>query len=321
MSSEGSATAYAPATVGNVICGFDVFGLALDHPGDRVTVRFSDRPGLRIAGIEGDSGKLPTDAARNSATVAIAALLRAAGRSDDLEVTIEKGLPLSGGMGGSAASSVAGAVAADALLGTGFPPDALLEFALAGEGMAAGSAHLDNVAPALYGGLLLVRPTGRPRVVRLPVPKGLSVAVLHPAVELSTREGRKALGTSVPLAEAVAQWGSTAAFVHALHTSDWDLLQDALVDRVAEPHRKGSIPGFDAVRSAAMAAGALACGISGAGPSLVAFTRDEERTKTVGEAMLSAYRSMAGPAARLYLCAVATAGARITSSATSHQVP
>jgi homoserine kinase len=314
MSPEASTTAYAPATVGNVICGFDVFGLALDHPGDRVTVRRSDRPGLRIARIEGDSGRLPTDAKRNSATVAIAALLRAAGRDDGLEVTIAKGLPLSGGMGGSAASSVAGAIAADALLGTGFPQDALLEFALAGEGMAAGSAHLDNVAPALYGGLLLVRPTGHPRVVRLPVPKGLSVALLHPAVELSTKAARKALGTSVPLTEAVAQWGSTAAFVHALHTGDWDLLQDALVDRVAEPHRKAFIPGFDEVHSAAMSAGALACGISGAGPSLVAFTRGEERAKTVGEAMLSTYRSMAGPSAKLYLCAVATAGARITST-------
>jgi homoserine kinase len=180
--------------------------------------------------------------------------------------------------------------------------------------MAAGSAHLDNVAPALYGGLLLVRPSGRPRIVRLPVPKGLSVALLHPAIELSTSEGRMALGTYVPLPEAVSQWGNTAAFVHALHTGDWDLLQDALVDRVAEPHRKGFIPGFDQVRRAALAAGALACGISGAGPSLVAFTRDEEGAKAVGGAMISSYRSMAGPSATLYLCAVAAAGARITSS-------
>lgn len=311
MSPDRFVTAFAPATIGNVICGFDVFGLALDAPGDRVTVFSSDVPGIRIRSIEGDGGRLPTDPARNAATVAISALLEEAGLEEGLEVTVEKGLPLSGGMGGSAASSVAGAVAADGLLGTDFSTDDLLRFALEGERMAAGSAHLDNVAPALLGGLLLVRRDHARPITRLPIPPGLSVALLHPDVELSTKAGREVLGTTVPLNEAVAQWGNTAAFVHALHTGDWELLADSLEDHIAEPRRSAAIPAFDEVRAAALGAGALACGISGAGPSLVAFCRDQGEAEVVGDAMLSAYRAHAEPEAQLYLSSVSEEGARV----------
>lgn len=311
MSPDRSVTAFAPATIGNVICGFDVFGLALERPGDRVTVNASDSPGLRIRSIEGDGGRLPTDPARNSATVAISALLREAEREDGLEVSVEKGLPLSGGMGGSAASSVAGAVAADRLLGTGFAGEDLLRFALEGEVMAAGSAHLDNVAPALFGGLLLVRRDSAVPIVRLPVPEGLFVALLHPDVELDTKVSRDALGTDVPLADAVGQWGDTAAFVHALHTTDWKLLADALMDRVAEPRRGGFIPGFREVRQAALEAGAVGCGISGGGPAVFSLCRGEESAREVGDAMLSRYQAAAGPTPTLYLSPVSRVGARV----------
>ncbi len=313
MSPDQSVTAFAPATIGNVICGFDVFGLALESPGDRVTVRLTPNSGLRISRIIGDGGRLPTDPGLNSATVGISALLRETDRSEGMEVIVEKGLPLSGGMGGSAASAVAAVVAADSLLATDLSEEELLSCALAGEQVAAGGAHLDNIAPALLGGLLLVRPSKTLPVVRLPVPEGLAVALLNPAVELSTREGRQAIGEMVPLGEAVFQWGNTAAFVHALHAQDWGLLADALEDRIAEPHRRASIPAFDTVRQAALATGAVACGISGAGPSMFSLCRDAESAERVGEEMLSAYNANAEPDATIYRSPVALAGARVIS--------
>ena len=315
MSALRTVTAYAPATVGNIICGFDVLGLALEAPGDRVTVRrVGGTRALRITGITGDGGRIPTDPALNSATVAVASLLRGTGRSEGLDVEIEKGLPLSGGMGGSAASAVAAAVAADRLLDTALPRDEILRHAVAGERVAAGGAHLDNVAPALAGGILLTRPSARRTLVGLPVPPELTIALLHPRAELRTEEGRAAMGDTVRLADAVAQWGNTAAFVHALHTADWDLLADALEDRVAEPSRRGFIPGFRAVRRAALAAGAAGCGISGAGPSMVAFCQGAECAAGAGEAMLEAHRAEAGPGATLYRSRVSAGGARIVSA-------
>ena len=317
MSSLLSVTAYAPATVGNVICGFDVFGLALEAPGDRVTVRRAAREtGLRIARIEGDGGRIPTDPELNSASVAVASFLRQTERKEGLVLEIDKGLPLSGGMGGSAASAVAAVVAANHLLETALTPGELLRHAVAGERAAAGGAHLDNVAPALTGGLLLVRPWARRTVVALPVPEELTVALLHPRVELRTAEGRAAMGDAVPLADAVAQWGNTAALVHALHTADWELLGDALQDRVAEPHRRRFIPAFGPVRRAALAAGAVGCGISGAGPSIVALCRGARGAGLVGDAMLEAFQAGAEPEATLYRSPVARSGARIVSDRT-----
>ena len=313
MNPDSSVTAFAPATVGNVICGFDTFGLALEAPGDRVTVRLRPEGDLRISRIVGDGGKLPTDAARNSATVAISALLEATDRGEGMDVIVDKGLPLSGGMGGSAASAVAAVVAADHLLATELSEHELLSHALAGERAVAGGAHLDNVAPALLGGLLLVRPSQSRPVVRLPVPAGLTVALLHPDVELSTREGREALGDTVPLEEAVVQWGNTAAFVQALHSRDWELLSDSLEDRIAEPFRSAFVPAFAAVRQAAVTTGALACGISGAGPSMFSLCRDEESGEKVGASMMSAYRANAEPTATLYRSAVAKTGAGIVA--------
>jgi len=314
MSPDRSVTAFAPATIGNVICGFDVLGLAIESPGDKVTVSSTSEHKLRISSIHGDGGRLPLDPAANSATVGISALLEGTGRTEGIEVALEKGLPLSGGMGGSAASAVAAVVATDRLLETNLPPSELLSYALAGERAAAGAGHLDNVAPALLGGLLLVRPGKSPEVIRLPIPIGMSVVLLHPAVELSTQEGRQAIGRSVPLGAAVAQWGNTAAFIHGLHTSDWDLLADALEDRIAEPYRRKGIPGFQEVREAALAAGAVACGISGAGPSIVSICRSAEGADRVGAEMLAAYEADTRPKGILHRSPVSPLGARIVAS-------
>ncbi len=317
MDPDRSAAAYAPGTVGNVICGFDVFGLALEEPGDRVTIRASPEPGIRLTRILGDDGRLPTDPTRNSTTVAILEFLKLTGnelRSGDgdwgLDVEVEKGLPLSGGMGGSAASAAAGTVAIDALLETGASPEILLRAALAGEKVASGDEHLDNVAPALFGGLLLVRPSEIRPVVRLPVPEGLSVALLHPRVEMSTRAGRAAVGPTVPLRDAVAQWGDTAAFVAGLHSEDWELIADALVDRIAEPRRSASVPHFLDVRAAALETGAVGCGISGAGPAIFALCRSLELARAVGNAMLSAFNERSHLPATLHLSPIAARGAR-----------
>ena len=245
MSPDRSVTAFAPATIGNVICGFDTFGLALESPGDQVTVRRASQTGLRISKIIGDGGRIPTDPALNSATVAISAMLAETGKTEGLEIVIEKGLPLSGGMGGSAASAVAAVVAADGLLGTGLPEEALLSHALAGERMAAGGGHLDNVAPALLGGLLLVRHSEAQPIVRLPIPEGLTVALLHPRVEMSTREGRQAIGDRGPARGPRWRSGEIPPPLFTLYMwEDWELLTDALEDRVAEPTPSWLDPGL-----------------------------------------------------------------------------
>ncbi len=316
MTSPREATAFAPATVGNVICGFDVLGLALERPGDRVTARAVDEPGARIVKIHGIVQNLPTDPARNSAGAAVAALLEKHAPAAGVELELEKGLPLSAGMGGSAASAVAATVAANSVLGTNASPQELMEYALQGEAVAAGQAHGDNVAPSLLGGLVLVRPSGRHRILPLPVPPELSVALLHPHLELATREARAALGETVTLEATVEQMGHLAAFVHALHEGDLDLLQDSLVDRIAEPHRGPAIPGLDAVRRAALDAGALACGISGAGPSLFALCTDASTAEEVGMAMKTAFSTASPLAADLHLSPVSRAGARLVPSET-----
>lgn len=312
MSRAPSVTAFAPGSVGNLICGFDVLGLALESPGDRVTARAREEPGVGLVRVSGDGGRIPREPERNSASAAVRELLERAGEPRGVELELEKGLPLSAGMGGSAASAVAAVVAADALLGLGAGADELLEAALAGERAAAGSGHRDNVGPALHGGIVLVRGgAARRRLVSLPVPEGLSVALLRPHLELATRDARAALPETIPLEDAVGQWGDTAALVAGLYRGDRDLIADALRDRVAEPARSGLIPGFGALRAAALEAGALGFGISGAGPSVVAVCRSPAGARRVGEALADAFAAETSGEADLHVCRVPGAGARV----------
>src|SRR5262245_48749818 len=219
-------TAYAPATVANVACGFDVLGLALEEPGDTVTVALVDEPGISIAAIEGDEGRLSKDSEKNTATVAARALFERSrrGGSHGVRVSLRKGLPLASGMGSSAASAVAAALATSDLLQLPLDPPAILAAALEGERVVAGAGHADNSAACLFGGLVLVRSTDPLDVVRLPVPPGLSVAILRPHLEMSTKESRGLLGNEVPLKAAVQQWANVGAFVAGLHTGDLDLV-------------------------------------------------------------------------------------------------
>jgi homoserine kinase len=307
------ATAFAPATVSNVGCGFDVLGFALEGPGDEVTAR-RIAGGVRIDDIQGDGGRLPREAERNTAGIAARALLARLFPSGDgpgVALSIRKGLPLASGLGGSAASAAAAVVAVDALVGGRAPVDVLIACALEGERDGAGSAHPDNVTPAVCGGFVLVRQMTPLEFVELPVPPGLTAVVVHPALEIETAKARELLGTSVPIADAVRQAANLGALVHALHRSDFDWLSRSLVDAIAEPRRAGLVPGLDEIKAAARRAGALGAGLSGSGPSLFALCRDRAAADAVAAAMRDEVAVRIGGACDVYVSPVAAPGARV----------
>lgn len=307
-------TAFAPATVANVASGFDVLGLALDEPGDRVVAERGERPGVTLSAVEGDGGRLPRESGENTASVAAAKLLEETATEASVHLRLEKGLPLSSGMGSSAASAVAAVLAVDRLLELGASREQLLRAALAGEQVAAGAQHADNAAACLYGGIVLVRSTRPLDVVTLPVPSGLSVALIRPHLEISTRDSRALLGDVVPLQQAVAQWANLGALVAGLHRGDLELVSRALVDHVAEPVRSEQIPGFVAVKQAAVDAGALGCSLSGAGPSIFALCRDADASERASQAMAAALASAAGLRADRHFGPISLRGARIVET-------
>jgi homoserine kinase len=311
-----SVTAFAPATVSNVACGFDVLGFALEAPGDEVTARLTD-PGVRIDDILGDGGRLPRDAAKNTAGVAALALLTRLGERRGVALTIRKGLPLSSGLGGSAASAAAAVVAVDAILGSRAPIETLIACALEGERLGAGSAHADNIAPSLCGGLVLVRSPNPPDVVRLPVPAGLTAAVVHPDLEIETARARALIGDTVRLADAVRQWANLGALVDGLHRGDFALISRSLEDTIAEPRRASLVPGLAAIKRAALDAGALGCGLSGSGPSIFALCTSPVVARDVADAMTAAVRTEIGDHVQTYISPIASQGARVLSTCAS----
>ena len=307
---SASVTAFAPASISNFCCGFDVLGAALAEPGDRVTVRRTERPGVHLVSVTGDDGRLPREPEANTASVAAKALLQAAGHAGaGIEVELEKNMPLASGLGSSAASAVAAAVAVDALFGLESPEERLLTAALEGERVACGAIHADNAAPSLYGGFVLVRSTEPLDVVRLQVPEDLWFAMLHPELEIPTREARNMLPRALPLSTAVIQWANLGALVAALQQGDWELMGRALVDVVAEPVRARLVPGFDALTAAARAAGSVGAGLSGSGPSLFAVCRGEATARRVAEALEETCRREAGAEARAWTSPVHREGA------------
>ena len=308
-----SATAFAPATVSNVACGFDVLGFALDEPGDEVTATLTPS-GVSIAAIEGDGGRLPRDGAKNTAGVAAQALLTRLGETRGVALTIRKGLPLSSGLGGSAASAAAAVVAVNALFGGRATRDVLVECALEGERLGAGSSHADNIAPCICGGFVLVRSANPPDIVTLPVPAGLTAVVIHPDLEIETAKARALLGTTVPLGDAVKQWANLGAFVHAVHTGDFDLLSRSLEDTIAEPRRAPLVPGLAQIKQAAKDAGALGSSLSGSGPSLFALCRGDEAATRVAAAMNAAIQQHIGGESQTYISRISGQGARVVST-------
>jgi homoserine kinase len=305
-------TAFAPATVSNVACGFDVLGFALASPGDEVTARIVPA-GVRIDDIAGDAGRLSRDAARNTAGVAAQALLTAVGERRGVALTIRKGLPLASGLGGSAASAAAAVVAVDALFELHAPIGTLVACALEGERLGAGSAHADNIAPALCGGLVLVRCPSPPDIIRLPVPAGLTAVVVHPDLEIETASARALLGETVPLADAIRQWANLGALVDGLHRGDFAQIARSLEDTIAEPRRAALVPGLAAIKRAALDAGALGCSLSGSGPSLFALCRSTADAEQVASAMTAAVRAEIGGEPQTYVSSIAPQGARVIS--------
>jgi len=287
------AAAFAPATVANVAVGFDVLGFELPVGGDVVEVeRDDDAPGgVRIESVEGLDEALPLDAERNTAGVALRALIAGRGLSCGFRARVRKGIPLSAGMGGSAASAVAAVVAASALLDD--PPRRAEQCAYAalGEASASGAAHVDNVAPCLWGGLTLVLGHDPPEIVALPVPAGIVCAFVHPHFRLETRKAREALARDLPLAVHARQAAYLGGFIAGCFRGDLGLVGRSLKDVAVEPQRAALIPGFAAVQAAALEAGALGASISGAGPSVFAWCPGEESAKRARAGMQAAFRA------------------------------
>ena len=306
-----SATAFAPAGIGNVGVGFDILGHTIVGPGDRVTVRRVDQRGVRIVDIRGSDVALPTAAELNTAGAALIALGNAHALGFGFDIEIEKGIPFGSGMGGSAASAVAALVAANALLDRPLDRRALYPFALDGEAVASGSRHGDNVGAMLLGGLVL---STTDRLVSIPVPEGLYCALVHPHAVLETRAARNALEGSYDLSAFVAQSAHLAQLLAGCHAGNFDLIRSGLDDVLIEPRRMGLIPGFRAVKHAALEAGALGASISGAGPSVFAWCDSERMAEVTADAMREAFASngldsdawvspVAGPAAEVIACA------------------
>jgi homoserine kinase len=309
---------FAPASLSNLGPGFDVLGLALAHPGDWLSGALCDRPGVHIAEVTGDGGALSADATRNVAGVAAQHLLARACRerhappTTGVQLSLRKGIPIASGLGGSAASSVAGAVVVNELIGRPFSRLELVESALAGETLAAISAHGDNIVPCLLGGIVLIRSLAPLDVIELPIPGNLHLAVVHPHCLVPTAEARAILrDCRFELADAVANTANIAAFVAALYRDDIELLGRCIADRLVEPLRAPLVPGFERVKAAALAAGALACSISGSGPTLFSVTDSEKAAAKVAAAMQSAFVEATGLASDVFVGRVNGAGAAV----------
>ncbi len=269
-----SIKALAPATVANVSCGFDIFGFAVESPADEVVITLTSKPGVVIKQITGDGGKLPLEANRNTAGVAVEAFLKAVGSDVGAEIILHKNLPLGSGMGSSAASSVAALVAINHLHDNPFTREQLLPFAMEAERIACGSAHADNVAPALLGGFILIRGYDPLDVANIPTPPNLYCTLVHPHLELKTEDSRRVLKASIPIKDAITQWGNIAGLVVGLMKPDYGLIMRSLSDVVAEPIRSVLIPGFANIKAVAIAHGALGSGISGSGPTIFALSTE-----------------------------------------------
>lgn len=276
----------APATVANVVCGFDCLGFALENPFDEMIVRRIDEKTIRI--INRDDFGLPTDPAKNVAGVALTAMLAKAGADFGIEIEITKHIMPGSGIGSSAASSSGAVVAANRFLEDRFSKMELVEFAMEGEKLASGAKHADNVAPCIFGGFTLVRSTDPLDIVPLDFPP-LFVTVIHPQIEVKTAEARAMLPTDVPLKTAVRQWGNLGSLVAGLARSDFGLISRSMEDLIVEPVRKSLIPKFDEIKMACLAKDALGGGISGSGPSVFMLSQTKTIAQEVEAAMTEVY--------------------------------
>src|SRR6201985_3167136 len=308
---KDSIKVFAPATVANVVCGFDVLGFAVNEPGDEVIMRLTDKKGINISKITGDNGRLPIDPAKNTVSVSVQHYLESVGRADiGLDIELHKKMPIGSGLGSSSASTVAGLFAAKTLLGDDTDPAKLLPFARKGEEMACGHGHADNVAPALLGGFVLVRSYEPLDIVRLPHPAGLYCAIVFPEVDVPTREARQIIRNKILMKDAVTQWGNIAGLVSGLFMNDIDLIGRSMKDILVEPVRSMLIPDFYKMREMAMELGAVSFGISGSGPSVFAFTKDEETARNITQ-KLQQHLTGIGIGSNIYVSDINDKGPRV----------
>ncbi len=279
---------FAPASVSNVGPGFDIMGFAINEPGDEIVLRKRSDKNIVITKITGDNNLLPLDPALNTTSVAVAAVLKDCGIETGLNIEIRKKMGIGSGLGSSAASAVGGVYAVNELLELGLSKDELLKPAMTGEYAASKAMHADNVAPALYGGFILVRSYDPIDIIKLPVPGTLYCSILYPGIEIRTCDARRILPRSVKMKTAVSQAGNSASFVTALLTKDYKLMSRSIVDSLAEPFRSRLIPGYDEIREAALAVGAINCNITGSGPSMFALSRSKSKADEISKAMLKA---------------------------------
>jgi homoserine kinase len=302
-----SATAFSPASIGNLGVGFDILGQTIEGPGDRATVRRTHATSVRISAIRNSDAELPLEAERNTAGAALIALREGLNLPFGFEIELDKGIPFGSGMGGSAASCVAALVAANALLERPLPAAALYPFALTGEAVASGGRHGDNVGPMLLGGVVL---TTEDRLLPIVVPQAWHCVLVHPHAVLETRRAREALKGAYAIGEFVAQSANLAMFLSGCERGDASLVREGLRDVLVEPRRAPLIAGFAQVKQAALDCGALGASISGAGPSVFAWFETRAAAEAAAPAMRAAFAAAGcasdsfvspvnGPAARL----------------------
>lgn len=280
---------FAPATVANVTCGFDILGFAVDQPGDEIMLRKSNTGEVRIVQITGDDGILPKDPEKNTCGAVIRMFLRDLSSDQGVDIYLDKKMPLGSGLGSSAASSVAAIFAINELLGKPRKLEELLPYAMEGERVACGAAHADNVAPGLYGGFVLIRSYDPLDVIKLKTPDELFATLVHPQIEVKTKDAREILRKQIFFKDSVKQSGNVAGLVAGLLTSDYDLISRSMHDYIVEPVRSILIPGFSIVKEAVLELGALGAGISGSGPSIFALSKDLDMANRIANKMKSIY--------------------------------
>lgn len=281
---------FAPATIANVSCGFDVLGLCLDTVGDEMVIRKTAEKGIKISKLVGQD--LPLETTKNVAGVAGLAMLEKLDIDHGFEIEMYKNIKAGSGIGSSAASSAGTVWAMNELLGKPFTAKELVPFAMEGEKLASGTAHADNVAPALLGGFTLVRSYKPLDIIKIPTPSELYATVIHPQIEVKTSDSRSVLKQKISLKESIIQIGNLGGLISGLHTSDYDLIGRSLHDEIVEPLRSILIPGFKEVKESAIATGALGAGISGSGPSIFALSKGKEMAEKVAKAMTETYKTL-----------------------------
>ncbi|MCT4602677.1 MAG: homoserine kinase [Marinifilum sp.] len=275
---------FAPGSVSNVGCGFDILGFAIDGVGDEMILKKNNENKIIINPVNGYEN-LPTDPKKNVAGVAIQALLDDLSSDQGFDVEIVKNIKPGSGIGSSAASAAGAVVAVNELLGRPYSRMELVNFAMIGEEVASGDMHADNVAPATLGGFCLIRGYNPLDVIHINPPADLWCVVIHPQIEIKTKESRELLTPSIPLKKAIRQWGNVAGLMSGLYTSNYELIGRSLEDHIIEPQRKVLIPEFDELKLSVMEAGALGCSISGSGPSVFALANGKETADVVANAM------------------------------------